>query len=49
MLRPHQIVEMVRTGRVVMARGSALATSLERRQRAAAPKPTAEDVSLGSV
>jgi len=49
MLRPHQIVEMVRTGRVVMARGSALASSLERRQRAAAPAPSAEDVSLGSV
>jgi acetolactate synthase-1/3 small subunit len=49
MLRPHQIVEMVRTGRVVMARGSALAPALERRQRAAAAAAPTEDVSLGSV
>lgn len=46
MLRPYQIVEMVRTGRVVMARGSAMTAQDDRRKRDAAETP---DVSLGSV
>ncbi len=48
MLRPYKIVEMVRTGRVVMARGSAMAvetTSRQERDRST----EAADMSLGSV
>jgi acetolactate synthase-1/3 small subunit len=48
MLRPYKIVEMVRTGRVVMARGSAMAvetTDRQERDRTA----EAADMSLGSV
>lgn len=47
MLRPYTIVEMVRTGRVVMARGAAMAAGGDRREREK-PAETA-DVSLGSV
>jgi acetolactate synthase-1/3 small subunit len=46
MLRPYKIVEMVRTGRVVMARGNAMTPAkAERRQRTAA----LEDAAAGSV
>ena len=48
MLRPYSIVEMVRTGRVVMARGSAMAASQALRSKHdKGPDPA--DVSLGSV
>lgn len=46
MLRPYKIIEMVRTGRVVMARGSAMTPSRAgRRQRQA----ILEDAAAGSV
>lgn len=46
MLRPYTIVEMVRTGRVVMARGSAMSPArTERRKRQA----VLEDAAAGSV
>src|SRR5262245_26177712 len=48
MLRPYSIVEMVRTGRVVMARGSAMANSQALRSKHEKPAEHA-DVSLGSV
>ena len=48
MLRPYKIVEMVRTGRVVMARGSAMAVeTADRRERDRTAE--AADMSLGSV
>jgi acetolactate synthase-1/3 small subunit len=49
MLRPYRIVEMVRTGRAVMARGSAMSIQTEAQKRAAARAAATDDVSLGSV
>jgi acetolactate synthase-1/3 small subunit len=48
MLRPYTIVEMVRTGRVVMARGSAMANSQALRSKHDKVADQS-DVSLGSV
>lgn len=50
MLRPYRIVEMVRTGRAVMARGSAMSVQADLGRRAAAERVgDTDDVSLGSV
>jgi acetolactate synthase I/III small subunit len=45
-LRPYGVIEMVRTGRVAMARGSA---AIERTAPRAAPAEAGADVSSGSV
>ncbi len=49
MLRPYKIVEMVRTGRVVMARGSAMAVETSDHRRDHDRTAEAADMSLGSV
>jgi acetolactate synthase-1/3 small subunit len=50
MLRPYQIVEMVRTGRAVMGRGRAMSVQAGVHKRAAAEREvSADDGSLGSV
>src|SRR3954452_4474151 len=48
-LRPYGVIEMVRTGRVEMARGSVVQTPIAAPRISAAEAAGAEDVSLGSV
>ena len=50
MLRPYRIVEMVRTGRAVMARGSAMSVPADVPRRVSPERPAStDDVSLGPV
>jgi acetolactate synthase-1/3 small subunit len=48
-LRPYGVIEMVRTGRVAMARGAAAAPDLSPRTEQAGDDEADEDIASGSV